>query len=205
MLSVEIGAHEASFSERLKKCIPGVYALAFEANPVVYGRHVDRLRQLTIDYKNAAVCDEDGVVEFFIPTVKNGVSFDPGAGISSLSRRASAEFEHDRVLVSGFKLDTALKSLAVDRSVAWIDAEGAQGKILAGGFHYFSGVSALYIEVERERYWCGQLLDSEIVDRLAEFSLIPVMRDNLASGQYNGQHPVSTAASSLARLRAARK
>ena len=186
-LSVEIGAHEASFSERLKANLPNLHALAFEANPIVYHRHADRLCQqaFSIDYKHAAICDENGTAELYIPVAQNGISFDPGGGISSLSRRTSAKFEYERVLVLGFTLDTALQSLPVDRSVAWIDAEGAQGKILAGGRCYFSRVLALYIEIEREQYWRGQLLDSEIVESLAEFSLMPIMRDNLSSGQYN--------------------
>lgn len=186
-LSVEIGALEASFSERLKASLPSVHALAFEANPVMYRWHADRLRQqaVAIDYMHAAISDEDGTAELHIPVSQNGIPFGLDAGITSLSLRTSTEFKYEQVRVPGFTLDTALKSLAVDRSVAWIDVEGAQGRIIAGGHRYFSRVLALYIELERERYWRGQLLDSEVVESLAKFSLVPIMRDNLASGQYN--------------------
>ena len=63
-LSVEIGAHEASFSERLKAKLPDLHALAFEANPFVYRRHAGRLGQHpnAIDYRHAAICGEDGTV-----------------------------------------------------------------------------------------------------------------------------------------------
>jgi FkbM family methyltransferase len=185
-LSIEIGAHEGSFSERLKASVPTVYALAFEANPFVYRRHAERLRQLAsfVDYKHAAISDEDGTAELYIPVTRDGVAIDSGR-LSSLSRRMSTEFEYERVLVPALMLDTALQFLAVDRSVAWIDAEGIQGRILAGGDRYFSHVLALYIEIERKQVWQNQMLDSEVARRLADFSLVPIMRDNLALGQYN--------------------
>jgi FkbM family methyltransferase len=186
-LSVEIGAHEASFSEQLKTNLPNLHALAFEANPYVYSRHADRLRQeaTSVDYRHAAICSEDGTVQLQIPVTLSGTPINPHNAISSLLRRVSAEFEYEPVLVPAFALDTALEPFAVDRSVAWIDAEGAQSEVLAGGRLYFARVAALYIEVEREQYWCDQKLDRKIAESLAEFSLAPIMRDNLANGQYN--------------------
>lgn len=185
-LSVEIGAHEGSFSERLKASVPTVDALAFEANPFVYRQHAERLRQPAsfVDYKHAAISDEDGTAELYIPVTRDGVAVDSGR-LSSLSRRMSTEFDYERILVPAFMLDSALQFLAVDRSVAWIDAEGIQGRILAGGDHFFSHVLALYIEIERKQVWQNQMLDSEVARRLADFSLVPIMRDNLAVAQYN--------------------
>ena len=46
-------------------------------------------------------------------------------------------------------------------------------------------MAALYIEIERQQIWRDQNLDSEIAESLAGFSLTPIMRDNLARGQYN--------------------
>jgi FkbM family methyltransferase len=184
-LSVEIGAHEASFSERLKTNLPNLQALAFEANPFVYRRHVDRLRNLSVDYRHAAICSEDGTVPLQIPVKRNGDLFGRDHGIASLYRRVGEGFEYERVLVPAITLDTALRQFLGVRSVVWIDAEGAQHTIMAGGRSYFAGVMALYIEVERRAAWCDQKLDREIATRLADFSLVPIMRDGLAKGQYN--------------------
>jgi FkbM family methyltransferase len=186
-LSVEIGAHEASFSERLKTRLPALHALAFEANPFVYRQHAERLSRqaVSIDYRHAAICREDGTVRLEIPVTQNGIPIDHNNMISSLLRRMSAEFEYESVLVPALSLDTALKPFAVDASVAWIDAEGAQSEILAGGRGYFEQVTALYIEIERKTVWCDQKLGGEITERLADFSLVPIMRDNLAKSQYN--------------------
>lgn len=186
-LSVEIGAHEASFSERLKTNLPDLHALAFEANPYVYRQHADRLRQLAIfiDYKHAAICGDNGTAQLLMPVTRNGQPIGPFNKIASLFPRPGTEFEYEQVQVPAFTLDTVLQSFAVDRSVAWIDAEGAQSEILAGGCSFFSQVMAIYIEVERKQQWCDRKLDSEIAELLADFSLVPIMRDNQARGQYN--------------------
>jgi FkbM family methyltransferase len=186
-LSIEIGAHEAAFSERLKKRLPTVHALAFEANPFVYRLHMDRLRQpaVDIDYRHAAICDEDGTIEFQVPIKQNDVVINPDTKISSLFRRMAPGFEYDTMWVPGFTLDTVLKTSTIDRSVAWIDAEGAQREILAGGRRYFAKVQALYIELETRRAWREQMLDGEIAKLLSSCSLIPIMRDSLADIQYN--------------------
>src|SRR4051812_20597349 len=47
-LSVEVGAHEARFSERLKTRCPDLHALSFEANPNVFKAHVAGLRDQSI-------------------------------------------------------------------------------------------------------------------------------------------------------------
>ena len=186
-LSVEIGAHEASFSERLKAKLPDLHALAFEANPFVYRRYAGRLGQHpnAIDYRHAAICGEDGTVQLHIPATRNGIPISPDNAISSIFRRTSAGFKYDPVVVPAFALDTVLKSFALGRSVAWIDAEGAQSEILAGGRDYFGRVAAVYIEVERKQAWRDQKLDSEVAENLVGFSLAPIMRDSLAKIQYN--------------------
>ena len=91
----------------------------------------------------------------------------------------SAGYKYNPVVVPAFALDTVLKSFGLDRSVAWIDAEGAQGE------SYFGRVAAVYIKVERKHAWRDQKLDSEVAESLVSFSLAPIMRDSLAKIQYN--------------------
>jgi FkbM family methyltransferase len=186
-LSVEIGAHEASFSERLKAGVANLRAVAFEANPYVYARHADRLQrpESGVDYRHAAICDHDGSVEFRIPVKRGKGALRRENAISSLRLRANAEFEYETLMVPAATLDTALGPRPAIRAVAWVDAEGAQKEILAGGRAFFSTVAAVYIEVERQQVWQDQAVDREIGRRLARFSLVPVMRDNLARPQFN--------------------
>jgi FkbM family methyltransferase len=184
-LSVEIGAHEASFSERLKAMRPTIHAIAFEASPRVFDLHATRLRlpAVGVDYRHIAISDQDGLAELRIPLDQGGAPLNPG--ISSLLHRANFAYGYEEVRVPALTLDTALEHLSGGPSVAWVDAEGAQHKIIAGGRGYFSRVAAVYIEIERVEVWTHQLIDVELAEILAGFSLIPIMRDNLAKLQFN--------------------
>jgi FkbM family methyltransferase len=184
-LSVEIGAHEASFSERLKAKCPTLHAVAFEASPRVFDLHATRLKlpAVGVDYRHIAISDEDGFAELRMPLGPDGAALNPG--ISSLLHRANFAYGYEEVRVPALTLDSALAQLGTERSVAWIDVEGAQHKIIAGGRRYFTQVAAVYIEIERVEVWKQQWIDTELAKVLAGFSLVPVMRDNLAKSQFN--------------------
>lgn len=119
-LSVEIGAHEASFSSRLKQRLPRVRALAFEANPYVFDRYTrgpdNRLSD--VDYRNAAICDTLGTVNLFIPTRWSKGTFDKANAISSLHRRNSLQFDYETVSVPSLTLDAAVEAIAFTNAVA---------------------------------------------------------------------------------------
>jgi FkbM family methyltransferase len=183
-ISVEVGAHEASFSERLKARVPSVRALAFEANPYVYAHFAPRLHQCEIDYRHAAICDRDGVAQFSIPTLLPTGAECPRLNVISSLRHWVNISEYEETMVPALRIDTVLPA-PPDRLVAWIDAEGAQGEILTGGGMFFSHVAALYIEVEYVTRWRGQLSYESLVEQLRQHSLVPVMRDNIARGQRN--------------------
>ena len=186
-LSVEIGAHEASFSWRIKSALPDIHALAFEANPHVHERFAPELLEADVglDYRLAAVCDHVGTAELGIPVKLGDAALDRANEISGLRRWAYPGFEYESMTVPALTIDVALGSVSNVRSVAWIDAEGSQNEILAGGSDFFNRVAAIYIEVEDQERWRGQSLEGEITDRLSAFGLISAMRDNLARGQFD--------------------
>jgi len=183
-LSVEIGAHEGSFSLQLKERLPSIRALAFEANPFVYDQYVDQLRP-EIDYERAAIWNRDGEMDFSIPISLKGRPISRANAISSTRGRFHDGFEYEKVNVRTRRLDTVLSGAEGLRSVAWVDAEGAQREVLEGGHQFFSRVLAIYIELEREEIWSGQTLDARLIECLADHGLQLIMIDNLASVQYN--------------------
>jgi FkbM family methyltransferase len=186
-VSVEIGAHEASFSERLKRRHPDIEAIAFEANPLVHAAHADRLAQtgLAIDYRNCAVAAAVGKVSMHIPVRQNGVEMTRVSAITSLHRRRAEGFEYEVIEVPSTTLDETLNSIGPCSAVVWIDAEGAQEQIIAGANAAMTNITTLYIEVENALVWHSQRMDTEISAALHEYNLIPLMRDNLSTVQYN--------------------
>ena len=184
-LSVEIGAHEASFSKQVSACVPGAYAMAFEANPHVFRAFRQELTGLGIDYRNCAICAQSGEVSFYIPRKWSGGEFSAVNPISSLLQRNEDTFEYDKVPVPGFTLDDVLKNVEYARSVAWIDAEGAQRQILQGAPGFLRRTAAVFIELESREVWKGQDEAASIARLLRQAGFRPAMRDNIARAQFN--------------------
>jgi FkbM family methyltransferase len=186
-LSVEIGAHEASFSARLKRSCPQVQAIAFEANPHVFEKylHAPDNSLETVQYKNAAICSSTGFVDLYIPTKWSKGSFNKSNAISSLLPRTNKQFEYEKVSVPALTLDDALANIDFCNAVAWIDVEGAQREIIKSGTKFFSHASAIYIEVETVVIWKGQIIADEVSNLLAPHGFVPIIRDNLANIQFN--------------------
>ena len=186
-LSVEIGAHEASFSICIKRLRPQVQALAFEANPYVFEKFSnapDNTLKM-IEYKNVAICDRTGFVDLHIPTLWPQGAFGKTNAISSLLPRINQGFKYETIRVPSSTLDEAVANIDFSTAVAWIDTEGAQRDVVTGGSDFFTRASAVYIEVETKEVWAGQPLESEISKLLGRHGFMPVLRDNLAKIQFN--------------------
>lgn len=186
-LSVEIGAHEASFSARLKRNRPQVQALAFEANPYVFEKYLNAPDNSinSIEYKNVAICNKTGFVDLYIPTKWPKGSFGKTNAISSLLPRTNKHFEYEIVRVPALTLDDALDNIDFRKAIAWIDVEGGQRDVIEAAPKFFSQASAIYIEVETTEVWSGQTMVDEVSNLLAPHGFVPVLRDNLAEIQFN--------------------
>ena len=186
-LSVEIGAHEAGFSRRLKRRCPQTRVLAFEANPYVYKKYVTAPGNpvAAIDYRNMAICDSNGMIDLYVPVSWVKGKFARTNPISSLSRRTSGQFEYETVTVPASTLDAALDGIEFADAVAWIDVEGVQKQVITSAPAFLSRASAIYIEVENVQVWNNQPIAEEVAELLGRHGFVPLLRDNLANIQYN--------------------
>lgn len=188
-LSLEIGAHEAGFSARLKRQSPGTRCVAFEANPYVYEKFAARHAESGVEYLHMAVSETNGTVELGIPR-----HFQNARGrrftktrtnrMASLSSHRYAE-ETELVSVPSMRGDDFVQVAQDDVVVAWIDVEGASGAVLESTARALSHASLVYIEVENESVWDNQWLDLDVARFLATCGLVPLLRDVQRPHQYN--------------------
>lgn len=174
---VEVGAHEAAFSQRMRRHLPAVPAIAFEANAEVHRRYAAGLAAAGVDYRNQAVSDRPGEVTFRVPRRRTG---EPLARMGSLLGPGAGEAT-DEMRVPAVTLD----SLGLQRAALWIDVEGAVGQIIGGGAATLGSAVAVYVELEEERRWPGQMVAREALSAFARFGLVPVLRDQQRRWQYN--------------------
>jgi FkbM family methyltransferase len=186
-LTLEIGAHAAPFSQRMSR--QGITAHAFEANPYNHAAFAGRLKRRApkVSYHHLALSDSDGEVTFQVLESRGGKTLKKIAGNNSLLQRNNPAFTYESLTVPSMRLDSFLATNGLEgRSFsAWIDVEGALGKVTAGFGAALRSCLSLIVEVEDASYWQGQMLVHDAMRYFAGQGLVPVARDFEALHQYN--------------------
>ncbi len=184
--TLEIGAHSANFSQDMAR--RGIPAHAFEANPYNYTAFAPDIRQHApgVHYHHMAISDEDGEATFRIRLDDQGQAL-RRLGSNSLLARDDPDTQYETVTVPASRLDSFLQrhALGGHSFSAWIDVEGALGKVTAGFGSALHSCLSLIVEVEEKRYWQDQMLVREVMDYLDAQGLVPVARDFEYLRQYN--------------------
>lgn len=167
----------------------GFEAHAFEANPynhAVFSPYLKR-RAPGVAYHHLAVSNADGEVSFQIKQSRDGKAVSKVAGNNSLLERTDASFAYDSVTVPAVRLDSFLArpDLSGRSFSAWIDVEGALGKVTEGFGSALRSCLSLIVEVEEISYWQGQMLVFDAMRYFSSQGLVPVARDFEAPHQYN--------------------
>lgn len=183
-ISLELGAHEARFSRRMKRFHPEARCLAFEANPYVAEQYAERATSRGVEYVVAALAATNGTVELTIPTVVGQRPRGRANKMASLGQHRFAR-ETETVTVPSMRLDDVVQLAPDDRVVAWIDVEGASEIVLGSSRETLARASLVYIEVESKPIWAGQWLDTEVAAFFDDIGLVPIMRDVQRPRQYN--------------------
>jgi FkbM family methyltransferase len=177
----------APFSQRMARL--GYEAHAFEANPYNHKAFAARLerRAPSVKYHLLAMSDSDGEVTFQVKATRDGNEVERIAGNNSLLQRADPAFAYESVTVPSVRLDSFLKGHELEgrNFAAWIDVEGALGKVAAGFGSALQGCLSLIVEVEEVSYWQGQMLVFDVMRYFATQGMVPVARDFEAAHQYN--------------------
>ena len=178
---LEVGAHEATFSCKLKKRLPSARVIAFEANPDVHAKYQDEVRAQGVEYISQCISDVSETVRFSMPIhPKHGAATGMGSVMTDTGYEEFKTYD-----VPAVPLDDFLGAEADLTSVIWVDVEGALGKVMGGAQRTLASCAALYGEIETKQRWAGQATDQEIVPVLLSHGLVPLLRDVQRHWQYN--------------------
>lgn len=183
-LSLELGAHEATFSRWVKQEVPTARCLAFEANPFVHEKYAAGLAEAGVEYVGKALAAENGTVELTIPTYVFKKARKITNRMASLGHHRDAK-DATVVQVESVRLDDQVSVGPDDVVVAWVDVEGASEIVLTSSRDVLAHASVVYIEVEKEVVWAGQWLDTDVARFFADLGFVPLMRDRARPHQYN--------------------
>lgn len=175
-MTLEIGAHEATFSRWAAETFPSARVMAFEANPHVHAKYADELAGTRVDYRNLAVGPVSGEVQLNLPTDIGGKERELTSRMASLGVHTEAG-DNVQVTVPAVRLEDHVTPTRKDSLVAWIDVEGANEVVLTGAGQVLDRVQAVFIEVEKRTTWEGQWLDTDVNRFLRGEGFVPVARD----------------------------
>lgn len=183
-ITIEIGAHEATFSKNVKSINPLTKCYAFEANPYVYKKYQSQLKAAGIDYRNIAISNSDSQVSLKIPVSRSSNNINKDNPIASIHKRDQPGFEYESVFVNSAKINSIFKHNP-KRKALWIDVEGAQYEVLESIGDLWPTIDFIYIEIESRNVWRSNFNKNDIYEILKQKGYYEIMQDNLASGQYN--------------------
>ena len=167
---LEIGAHGAEFSQSIKLKMPKTRVVAFEANPGVHEKYREEVEATGVEYRFQCIADENRTYQFNVPaTTKEHSTM--GSLLTNTVAEAASTYD-----VQGQRLDDFLGNVE-SRNVMWVDVEGAVGSVLSGAEKSLENCLLLFAELEATPRWEGQILDSDVIQKLAQFGLYPVLRD----------------------------
>jgi FkbM family methyltransferase len=154
--AIEIGAHEASFSQSISNLL-NIESIAFEANPDVYNHFKGSIADTRIQYLNYAVSDVSKVITFHTHTSEL-------AGNNSIKNRIGYNSIKEQEVLA-YTLDDFVKEFDIEFSnlVLWIDCEGANREVLTGSVDTLKKCSSIFIETEDKLYWEDQWLTEDVI------------------------------------------
>lgn len=176
---LEIGAHEGTFSLRVKEALPNSRVVAFEGNPEVYADHEECLRGAGVEVHNLLVSNAVGTSRMNVPVTRQTVR--SGMGSMLLDSRAEHHVEYDVPTVT---IDDFLHGSDCTTAL-WIDVEGAVAQVLEGAKQSLQCCIAIFVELETAIRWPGQALAHEIIPVLTDAGLVPLLADNQREWQFN--------------------
>lgn len=144
---VIVGALDASEVDRMQRIYANAKFLCFEPNPTSYGRLVNKFKNTqNVSLSQSALGRATGKARFYeLPMEGNGSLLEPDLDTWALmTGRNKKEVESFEVNVS--TLDSQAADLGrVD--LLWMDVQGAEGEVLAGGEDTLERTESIFLEV----------------------------------------------------------
>lgn len=170
-LILEVGAHEATFSLKMKQLLKNSRIMAMEANPEVFEKHREKVNQSGVEYLNLAISERNGEILLKVPMNADGQET---RSMGSIRTYVDGQEFHGHTVRSR-TLDSLFDVPA--RNTIWIDVEGACLEVINGASRTLTESIIVYAELEEEARWAGQATLEEVARRLYEFDLIPLFTD----------------------------
>jgi FkbM family methyltransferase len=174
--AIEIGANAAEFSVEMKNRFD-IESVAFEANPDIFNKYVDKIRESGVTYLNYAISDSNEPIAF-------NIHHNSFAGDNSIKKRVHASIVKSYTVMA-YTLDKYFEKASFEKACLWIDVEGANKEVLSGGIETLKRCKSIFIETEDISFWEDQWLTKDVQTFLENQGFEKVAQENVYSMQKN--------------------
>lgn len=183
---IELGAYCGEDSEWLRAAVNDTHEINVMVEPDP--RNVDLIRQYRAGVRTvlieAAISDRTGVTPFFAGMDARSDGERSGSGSVRKPARHVELFPEITFLdstVPCWSLDHLTYSLGIFGEIdfLWVDIQGAENLMVAGGQNALSRTRYLFIEAEQTELYRGQALREELLGMLPQFKVIGEFDYNL--------------------------
>lgn len=158
---LDLGSRDGLQSRELAEAFPNTTIFAFEPNPDTIGQVFLNTANLNVKVVNAAVGEENKIVDFYRTTHGN-----PGASSVYLKSGKYDYIENYQqappIQVPCIRLDTFLSDKIDFVDAVWADIQGSELSALKGMGKLLDDVKVIFLEVEFKEMYKGQPLYDEI-------------------------------------------
>lgn len=172
---LDIGSLDGSDSLKLREILPDAVVVAFEANPINYGRMVanPNLRAGRIEVLPYAMTNKRGTASFHVTDVDHDKP-EANRGTSSLLVHRELKVKQT-VEVQTWRIDEFILSRYPDarRIGLWIDVEGAEFEVLEGMAGIRDRVVAAHVETARTPQRLGQRGYAQVETLMSSLEFVP--------------------------------
>jgi FkbM family methyltransferase len=184
-LILEVGAFEASFSQKMKRNYSKSTVIALEANPRVFEHFHSSVERTGVKYKHIAAAANPGIVDIHIPKIIAGKDMPKVGRMGSLFEVGLRDSVTETVKVPCDTIDNILEREVFDRGCIWIDVEGLLKKVIDGAMNTLPRCEIIYAEMETSPVWKGQTLAYENISRIESMGFELIARDCQKWFQFN--------------------
>jgi FkbM family methyltransferase len=166
---VVVGAHEAEEIRRMHKSFSQADFLCFEPNPKSFQKVVDKYQGCSwVTARKLALSDAPGNSRFYELSIpENGSLLEPDLELWATT--VELKWKDKSMTFFEVELSTLDRETASLPSIdlLWMDVQGAEGKVLAGGLETLKRTKAIFLEVALVRSpYKGAMLFPEIKAKL---------------------------------------
>lgn len=182
---LEVGTYYGNDPKEFLEEFSNIKIYCFEPNPICIEKHKNKINDERCKFYEVAISDEDNLVEFYQSSGQDsrGKPYDGSSSLKKPKEHLTAyplcKFDN-KMIVKAVKLDTWIQENRISEiDFIWADVQGAEEKLINGGFKALSITKYFYTEFYDNEMYEGQHTLNDLKRLLPSFRIVCLYGKNV--------------------------